>query len=186
MTVLDLVLVVVWTGITLGGFFKGAVRLVFTFGGLILGLWLSIVVGPDLVGVMADVVKNEWLAVLLAYSIPLVVVALLCLIAGWGMERTLEGLKLGCLNRLLGAALAGAVAAAVLAVLLVMAVRLSPELAEFQQRSILLARAQAAMGLAVELQEGGGTEADAQEADAPTTDGAADEAATPADDSSGR
>ncbi len=70
MTILDWVLVVVWAGITLGGFFKGAVRLVFTFGGLILGLWLSVVVGPDLAGVLADSVNNEWLAVALAYSIP--------------------------------------------------------------------------------------------------------------------
>jgi len=183
MTILDWVLVVVWAGITLGGFFKGAVRLVFTFGGLILGLWLSVVVGRDLAGVLADSVTNEWLAVALAYSIPLVVVTVLCLLAGWGMEKTLEGLKLGCLNRLLGAALAGVAAAVVLTMLLVTAVRLSPELAEFEQRSVLLARAQAAIGLAVEIRGEEGLEADRQEADAPTETG---EAETPAEDSSGR
>lgn len=183
MTILDWVLVVVWAGITLGGFFKGAVRLVFTFGGLILGLWLSVVVGPDLAGVLADSVNNEWLAVALAYSIPLVVVTVLCLLAGWGIEKTLEGLKLGCLNRLVGAALAGAAAAVVLTMLLVTAVRLSPELAEFEQRSVLLARAQAAIGLAVEIRGEEGLEVDPQEADAPTETG---EAETPAEDSSGR
>ena len=112
MTVLDWVLVVVWSGITLGGFFKGAIRIVFGFGGLALGLWSA---------------------------------AVLCLLAGWGMERTLEALKLGCLNRLLGAALAGAAAAVVLAVLLLTAVGLSPEVAALGERSVVLARVRAAV-----------------------------------------
>ena len=47
---------------------------------------------------------------------------------------------------MLGAALAGAAAAVVLAILLVTAVRLSPELAAIEERSVLLARVQAAMG----------------------------------------
>ena len=48
MTILDIVLVIVWAGITLGGFFKGAIRIVFGLGGVALGIWLSVVVGPDL------------------------------------------------------------------------------------------------------------------------------------------
>ena len=86
------------------------------------------------------------------------------------MEKTLEALKLGCLNRLLGAALAGAAAAVVLAVLLVTAVRLSPEVAEIEERSVLLARAQTAMGWAIETQEIG-----VQEAETPTPTEEADE-----------
>jgi uncharacterized membrane protein required for colicin V production len=162
MTILDLVLVVVWAGITLGGFFKGAIRIVFGLGGVALGIWLSVIVAPDLAVSLTGLVNSEWLTLVLAYLLPFVVVALLCLLAGWGMEKTLEALKLGCLNRLLGAALAGAVAAAVLAVLLVTAVRLSPELAAIEERSVLLARVQAAMGWAVESREG-----EAQEAEAP-------------------
>jgi len=173
MTVLDWVLVVVWTGITLGGFFKGAIRIVFGLGGVALGLWLSVVVGPDLAVTLTGLVNSEWLTLGMAYLLPLVVVALLCLLAGWGMEKTLEALKLGCLNRLFGAALAGAAAAAVLAVLLVTAVRLSPELAEIEERSVLLARVQTAMGWVIETQEVGAQEA---EAPAPTEEaGAADE-----------
>ena len=38
MTFLDWVLVVVWAGITLGGFFKGAIRIVFGLGGVALGI----------------------------------------------------------------------------------------------------------------------------------------------------
>ena len=146
MTALDLVLVVVWAGITLGGFFKGAIRIVFGLGGVALGIWLSVVVGPELALTLTGLVNSEWLTLALAYMLPLVVVVLLCLLAGWGLEKTLEALKLGCLNRLLGAALAGAAAAVVLAILLVTAVRLSPELAAIEERSVLLARVQAAMG----------------------------------------
>lgn len=161
MTVLDWVLVVVWTGITLGGFFKGAIRIVFGLGGVALGLWLSVVVGPDLAVTLTGLVNSEWLTLGMAYLLPLVVVALLCLLAGWGMEKTLEALKLGCLNRLLGAALAGTTAAAVLAVLLVTAVRLSPELAEIEERSVLLAQVQAAMSWVVEPARAEDHEADA-------------------------
>lgn len=172
MTFLDWVLVVVWAGITLGGFFKGAIRIVFGLGGLVLGLWLSVVVGPDLAISLTGLVNSEWLTLGMAYLLPVIVVSLLCLLAGWGMEKTLEAFKLGCINRLLGAALAGAAAAAVLAMLLVTAVRLSPELAAIEERSVLLARVRAAMGWA----------ADAQEAEAPA---ATDEAGADGD-SSGR
>lgn len=163
MTVLDWVLVVVWTGITLGGFFKGAIRIVFGLGGVALGLWLSVVVGPDLAVGLTGRFNSEWLTLGLAYLLPLLVVALLCLLAGWGMEKTLEALKLGCLNRLLGAALAGTAAAVVLAVLLVTAVGLSPELAAIEERSVLLLRVRSAMGWAVEAKAVG-----AQDAEAPT------------------
>ncbi|MEE4272542.1 MAG: CvpA family protein [Thermoanaerobaculales bacterium] len=148
MTVLDWVLVVVWAGITLGGFFKGAVRIVFGLGGAIMGIWLAVVVGPGLSRVVAEHLAREWLAVGLAYLIPFTVVSLLCMLAGWGMEKALEGLKLGCLNRLFGAVLAGAATAAVLALLLVSAVKLSPELAAFEERSVLLARVDELVGYA--------------------------------------
>jgi len=178
MTILDIVLVVVWAGITLGGFFKGAIRIVFGLGGVALGIWLSVVVGPDLAVSLTGLVNSEWLTLIMAYLLPLVVVSLLCLLAGWGMEKSLEALKLGCVNRILGAALAGAAAAAVLAILLVSAVRLSPELAAMEERSVLLARVQAAMGWAVD-----SGEAEAQDADAPA---ATDEAGAANEESSGR
>ena len=178
MTILDILLVIVWAGITLGGFFKGAIRIVFGLGGVALGIWLSVVVGPDLAVSLTGLVNSEWLTLIMAYLLPLVVVALLCLLAGWGMEKTLEALKLGCVNRFLGAVLAGAAAAAVLAMLLVTAVRLSPELASMEERSVLLARVQVAMGWTVDPADD-----EAQEADVPA---ATDEADTANEESSGR
>jgi len=160
MTLLDWVLVVVWAGITLGGFFKGAVRIVFGLGGAALGVWLAVVVGPALAVELSGSLDTEWLAIALAYLVPVMVVSLLCLLAGWGMEKTLEQLKLGCLNRLLGAALAGSAAAVVLAVLLVSAVRISPELREVEERSSLLAKVQAVMGVVVSAPKDEGPQAD--------------------------
>jgi uncharacterized membrane protein required for colicin V production len=172
MTILDWVLVVIWTGITLGGFFKGAVRIIFGLGGVALGIWLAVVVGDDLVIAVANVVDQDWLALGLAYLLPVLLVSGLCLLAGWGMEKALEALKLGCLNRLLGALLAGVAAAAVLAILLVSAVRISPEVAAIEERSVLLSKVQVMMGWAVA----------AHDAEAPT---AADDTPTE-DESNGR
>jgi len=166
MTVLDWVLVVVWAGITLGGFFKGAVRIVFGLGGAVMGMWLAVVVGPDLSSVVGTRVAHEWLAVGLAYAIPFIVVSLLCLLAGWGMEKALEGLKLGCLNRLLGAVLAGVATAVVLALLLVSAVKLSPELAAIEERSVLLARVDELVGYAGIDRDEAGAQEEATPADA--------------------
>ena len=66
----------------------------------------------------------------------------------------------------------------VLAMLLVTAVRLSPELAAMEERSVLLARVQAAMGWTVDARED-----EAQETDAPA---ATDEAGAANEESSGR
>lgn len=153
MTLLDWVLVVVWAGITLGGFWKGAIRIVFGLGGLALGIWLAVVVGDELEAWLAGVFNNSWLALGLAYLAPVVVVSGLCLVAGWGMEKTLEALKLGCLNRLLGAGLAGVAAAVVLALLLVTAVGISPEVARFEERSVLLEKVRSTLSWATGDQE---------------------------------
>jgi uncharacterized membrane protein required for colicin V production len=198
MTALDWVLVVVWAGITLGGFFKGAIRIVFGLGGVALGLWLSVVTGPDLAKSLTGLVNSEWLVLGLAHLLPLIVVVLLCLLAGWGMEKTLEALKLGCVNRLLGAALAGTAAGVVLAVLLVTAVRLSPELAAIEERSVLLAHVRTAMGWAGQEQDAENPELEAgdpeeRDIDAPDPEdqgaeapAATDEAEAPEGDSIGR
>lgn len=135
MTVLDWVLVVVWLGLALGGFWKGAVRLIFSGGGLIAGLWIALVAGDDLQAVLDPMVDIEWLAAVLARVLPVLLCAGLALLAGWGMERSLEALKLGWLNRLAGAALAAAVAAVLLGMLVVVAIQFSPELAELCRES---------------------------------------------------
>lgn len=177
MTALDWVLVAVWAGIALAGFFKGAVKIVFGIGGLACGGWLAVVVGHDLAGVLSGALNQRWLAVVLGYLVPFVVVSVLCLLAGWGIERALDGLKLGCLNRGLGMVLAGGLAAVVLTLLLVTAVRMSPRLAVFEEKSPLLGRLEAVLDLVIPSDEPEPRRPDSQE-----TEPARADPATAADD----
>jgi uncharacterized membrane protein required for colicin V production len=135
MTVLDWVLVILWCGLGLAGFWKGAVRLIFGGGGLLVGLWLAVIAGARAASALEGVIGIAWVA---AVAGPLLLVLLctgLSLLAGWGIERTLISLRLGWVNRLLGAALAGAVAAVLLGMVVVVAIQLSPELAELCRES---------------------------------------------------
>ncbi len=135
MTALDWVLVVLFVGIALSGFWKGAARLVFGVGGLVAGVWVASLAGPDLSAALAGAVRPEWLAAVLGRVLPVVVVALLSLAAGWGLERTLEALSLGWLNRLLGAGVAAVAGGVLMTLLVVSAARLSPTFRELCERS---------------------------------------------------
>lgn len=137
MTPLDWVLVILWGGVALSGFWKGAVRLVFGIGGLVLGIWLAVAIGHDLAIALAAHVAPSWVAAALGRVIPLLAALLLFGLAGWGIDRTLKALHLGWLNRLMGAALAGVVGAVLLGVLLVLSLGISPQWAELCQESLL-------------------------------------------------
>jgi hypothetical protein len=137
MTPLDWVLIVVWLGLTLGGFWKGAVRIIFTGGGLLVGLWLAVIAGADAQAALEEAVAVPWLAAVLARVLLVLVCAGFCLLAGWGVERTLTAFKLGWLNRLIGAALAASIAALVLGLVVIVAIRFSPGLAELCAESVV-------------------------------------------------
>lgn len=156
MTILDWVLVIVWLGLALGGFWKGAVRIIFGGGGLIAGLWLAVIAGDDAQAALEGVLGVPWLSAVLGRLLLVVLCAGLALLAGWGIERTLTALHLGWLNRLLGAGLAAAVAALLLGLVVVVAIQFSPGLArlctESQVAQYLLWISEALMG-AVEMVE---------------------------------
>lgn len=135
MTLLDVLLAVVWLGVTLGGFWKGATRIVFGLGGAVLGVWLAAVAHVEVATHLGRWLTVQWLAAVLGWVLPAVLCLGLALMAGWGMERTLEALHLGWLDRLAGAVLAGVVGAAVLALLLVTAAAASPSVAGWCARS---------------------------------------------------
>ncbi len=135
MTVVDWVLLIVWTGLALGGFWKGAVRIIFAGGGLVVGLWLAAVAGDDAQAALESVLGVPWLSAILGRLLLVVLCAGLALLAGWGIEKTLTAMHLGWLNRLLGAVLAGVVAAVLLGMLVVVAVQVSPELAAMCRES---------------------------------------------------
>jgi uncharacterized membrane protein required for colicin V production len=162
MTLLDWALVVLWLGVTLSGFWEGAVRLVFGGGGLIAGIWLAVVAGPEASAVLSETIGVEWLAGVLARLVLVLACVGLCLLAGWGIERTLKALHLGWLNRLAGAALAGGLAIVLLALFLTTASRLSPTWSEWCERSVIAPRLALALDLAAEARE---TEVQETEAD---------------------
>jgi membrane protein required for colicin V production len=134
-TVVDWVLLVVWVGLALGGFWKGAVRIIFTGGGLVVGVWLAVVAGDDAQAALEGVMGVPWLSAILGRLLLVVLCAGLALLAGWGIERTLTAMRLGWLNRLLGAVLAAVVAAVLLGMLVVVAIQVSPELAALCRES---------------------------------------------------
>jgi len=135
MTVVDWVLIVVWLGLTLGGFWKGAVRMIFGGGGLAIGLWLAVIAGADAQAALEGVINIPWLAAALGRLLLVLLTTGLCLLAGWGIERTLKALHLGWLNRVFGAALVGLVAAFLLGMVVIVAIQFSPELAQLCRES---------------------------------------------------
>jgi hypothetical protein len=137
MTVLDWVLIILWTGLALGGFWKGAVRLIFGGGGLVAGVWLAVIAGADAQAALEGVLGIEWMAAALGRILLVLLCTGLSLLAGWGIEHTLVSLKLGWVNRLFGAALAGAVAAVFLGMVVVVAIQFSPELADLCRESVV-------------------------------------------------
>jgi uncharacterized membrane protein required for colicin V production len=143
MTLLDWAMLVVWLGIALSGFWKGAVRIVFGLGGVAAGLWLAVVAGAELELVLDEVIGISWIDASLARLLPILACLLLCLVAGWGIEKTLEALHLRWLNRLAGAVLAGAVGLVLLAILVGTAARLSPEWERWSAGSVLTPRLEA-------------------------------------------
>ncbi len=135
MTVVDWVLIVVWLGLALGGFWKGAVRIIFGGGGLAAGLWLAVVAGADAQAALEGVIGISWLAAILGRILLVVLCTGLALLAGWGIEHTLKALHLGWVNRLLGAGLAATVAALLLGLVVVVAIQFSPDLARLCNES---------------------------------------------------
>ncbi len=147
MTILDWVILVIWAGVALSGFWKGAIRIVFGLGGFAAGMWLAFTAGPGLEPRLEGLLSVHWLAVVLARLLPLAACVLLALAAGWGLERTLRALHLGWLNRVAGAALAGLLAAVLMGVLLGTAAGLSPAWAGYCSRSVLAPRLMSVVGL---------------------------------------
>jgi len=138
MTLLDWSILVVWLGVALCGFWKGAVRIVFGVGGVVAGVALAVVAGETAAASLVALIGNQMVADVVARVAVFLCCMTLMVAAGWGLEKTLESLRLGWLNRAFGAALAGSVAVVVMAVLLILAARSSPTWAELCDRALLV------------------------------------------------
>ena len=137
MSVLDWVLIVLWSGLALGGFWKGAVRIIFGGGGLLAGVWLAVIAGANAQAALEGVIAVPWLAAILGRLLLVLLCTGISLLAGWGIEHTLTAMHLSWLNRLFGAVLAGAVAAVFLGMVVIVAIQFSPELAELCRESVV-------------------------------------------------
>ena len=84
MTALDWVLVVVWVGVALCGFWKGAVRLVLGIGGGVAGFGLAVVAGPEIADALEPRIGVGWLAAVLGWLLPIAICVGVCVAAGWG------------------------------------------------------------------------------------------------------
>jgi len=153
MTALDWVLVVVWVGVALCGFWKGAVRLVLGIGGGVAGIGLAVVAGFEIADRIEPAIGVHWLAVAVGWLAPILICVGVCLAAGWGLEKTFKALHLSWLNRLLGAVFAATAAAILLAVLMVTAAGLSPTWADLCARSRLMPYLMTLLGFVAEQAE---------------------------------
>ena len=84
MTLLDVILAVAWLGVVLGGFWKGAIRIVFSLGGAVAGVWLAVVAHAEVSSRLALWLPWPWLAVVLGWLLPPVACLALAVTAGWG------------------------------------------------------------------------------------------------------
>ncbi len=125
MSVLDVVLLIVLVGVFFSGFWKGAIRIVFSIGGFAGGLVLAVAAGPALEVQLRPLTGPVWVAVALSRILPVLVCLVLGFVAGWGLERTLRALHLNWINRLAGAVVAGMLGALVLGIILQAGAQLS-------------------------------------------------------------
>ncbi|MCG6962860.1 MAG: CvpA family protein [Acidobacteria bacterium] len=135
MTLLDWALLLVWLGVTLSGFWKGAVRIVFGLGGFLGGLFLAVAAGAGFAARLREGLGWGWPADVIGRVAPVLLCVGLGFAAGWGLERTLQALHLSWLNRLAGAALAALLAALLLGAVLALGSQMSPTWCDVCARS---------------------------------------------------
>jgi membrane protein required for colicin V production len=136
-TLLDVGLLLVWLGVALSGFWKGAVRIVFGAGGAIAGIWLAVVAGADVEAWLDQLVPIDWVAAIGGRVLPIFACLGLFGLSGWGIDRTLRALHLSWVNRTMGALLAAVVGAILLGAFLVIAAEFSPTFAGLCERSLI-------------------------------------------------
>lgn len=105
---LDLIIIaIVATGFTIG-FVKGAIKQVFSLGGLILGLILgSICAGPVADFLQGKVSMTDRTAQITAFVLILIIVPFICGLLGHVLSSLVNIAQLGLVNRFLGAVLGG-------------------------------------------------------------------------------
>jgi membrane protein required for colicin V production len=101
---LDIIIIVVLLASLLGGLFQGFVRTLFSLVGTIVGVLLASHYYTQLAGVL-KFISNPGVANIVAFVIILLAVLIAAAIIGSVLKSVLAAIKLGCIDRIAGAAL---------------------------------------------------------------------------------
>lgn len=103
--ILDLIIVIIMLVGLIGGIIKGAIQQIFSLGGLILGIILGTLLYEPFAGLLLSIFRmSDQTARIVAFVIILLVVPLVCGLFGKALSKLVHAANLGCLDRLLGAA----------------------------------------------------------------------------------
>lgn len=103
--ILDLIIVIIMLVGLIGGIIKGAIQQIFSLGGLVLGIILGTLLYEPFAGLLLSIFKmSDQTARIVAFVIILIVVPMVCGLFGKALSKLIHAANLGCLDRLLGAA----------------------------------------------------------------------------------
>jgi membrane protein required for colicin V production len=103
--ILDLIIVIIMLVGLIGGIIKGAIQQIFSLGGLVLGIILGTLLYEPFAGLLLSIFRmSDQTARIVAFVIILLVVPLVCGLFGKALSKLIHAANLGCLDRLLGAA----------------------------------------------------------------------------------
>lgn len=103
--ILDLIIVIIMLVGLIGGIIKGAIQQIFSLGGLVLGIILGTLLYEPFAGLLLSIFRmSDQTARIVAFVIILLVVPLVCGLFGKALSKLVHAANLGCLDRLLGAA----------------------------------------------------------------------------------
>ena len=103
--ILDLIIVIIMLVGLIGGIIKGAIQQIFSLGGLVLGIILGTLLYEPFAGLLLSIFRmSDQTARIVAFVIILLVVPMVCGLFGKALSKLIHAANLGCLDRLLGAA----------------------------------------------------------------------------------
>jgi len=103
--ILDCIIVIIMLVGLIGGIIKGAIQQIFSLGGLVLGIILGTLLYEPFAGLLLSIFRmSDQTARIVAFVIILLVVPMVCGLFGKALSKLIHAANLGCLDRLLGAA----------------------------------------------------------------------------------
>lgn len=103
--ILDCIIIIIMLVGLIEGIIKGAIQQIFSLGGLVLGIILGTLLYEPFAGLLLSIFRmSDQTARIVAFVIILLVVPMVCGLFGKALSKLVHAANLGCLDRLLGAA----------------------------------------------------------------------------------